>query len=124
MQNSRPSSLGRQLREARLRAGLKPKDLARKARVSLASLYNCERADRGGRTKTLIALALALGLTVRIPDLPVLAAEQGLKEAILADISGLAFGTVRSTLARPQSGNVKTLDRVAHVLGEPVVLVV
>ena len=51
MDNGRPLSLGRQLREARVRARLKPKDLARKAGVSLAALYNCERADRGGRTK-------------------------------------------------------------------------
>ena len=72
----------------------------------------------------LIALALALGLSLRIPDLPSLSAEQGLKEAKLADISGLAFGTVRSTLTRPDGGNVKTLEKVAHALGEPVVLVV
>lgn len=124
MHNSRPLSLGRQLREARVRARLKPKDLARKAGVSLAALYNCERADRGGRTKTLIALALALGLSLRIPDLPSLSAEQGLREAKLADISGLAFGTVRSTLTCPDGGNVKTLERIAHALGEPVVLVV
>ena len=89
MHNSRPLPLGRQLREARVRARLKPKDLARKAGVSLAALYNCERADRGGRTKTLIALALALGLSLRIPDLPALSAEQGLREAKLAEISGL-----------------------------------
>ena len=91
---------------------------------ALAALYNCERADRGGRTKTLIALALALGLSLRIPDLPMLSAGQGLKEAKLAEISGLAFGTVRSTLTRPDGGNVKTLEKVAHALGEPVVLVV
>ena len=124
MHNSRPLPLGRQLREARVRARLKPKELAHKAGVSLAALYNCERADRGGRTKTLIALALALGLSLRIPDLPSLSAGQGLKEAKLAEISGLAFGTVRSTLTRPDGGNVKTLEKIAHALGEPVVLVV
>jgi transcriptional regulator with XRE-family HTH domain len=121
---SRPLTLGQQLREARVRARLKPKDLARKAGVSLAALYNCERADRGGRTKTLIALALALGLAVRVPDLPALAAEQGLTEAKLAEISGLAFATVRSALRRPESGNVKTLERVTYALGERVTLVV
>jgi hypothetical protein len=28
--------------------GLKPKELARKAGLSVAAVYNCERCDRGG----------------------------------------------------------------------------
>lgn len=55
-------SLGQQLREARLRAQLDPKELAERAGVSVAAVYNCERIDRGGRVKTLIKLAEALGL--------------------------------------------------------------
>ena len=36
---NKPLTLGQQLREARLRARLKPKDLARKAKVGVASVY-------------------------------------------------------------------------------------
>jgi Helix-turn-helix domain len=41
-------TLGRQLREARLSARLKLRDLARKVKVSVNAVYNCERHDRGG----------------------------------------------------------------------------
>jgi transcriptional regulator with XRE-family HTH domain len=57
-------SLGQQLRAARLRAGMKPKDVARMAKLSAAAVYNCERADRGGRMRTLIKLVQALGCKV------------------------------------------------------------
>jgi hypothetical protein len=98
--------------------------MARKAGVSLAAVHNCERVGRGCRTKTLIALASALGLTLRIPEFQAASAQQGLKESKLTTMSGLAFDTVRSTLARPDGGNVKTPERLARALGERVVLVV
>src|SRR5438552_10995627 len=97
----RQLTLGRQLREARLRARLKPKDLARKAKVSAAAVYNCERADGGGRMRTLLKLARALGCKVRIPDLAAAAKDRGLSETTLADLAQVAFDTVRSLLARP-----------------------
>jgi transcriptional regulator with XRE-family HTH domain len=121
---SKPISLGRQLREARLRARVKPKDLARRAGLSTAAVYNCERYDRGGRTQTLQRLAGALGLTLRIPDLVELCTAAGLTASMLADMSGLSFDTVRSLLARADKGNVRTLEAVARALDAPLVLVV
>jgi transcriptional regulator with XRE-family HTH domain len=117
-------SLGQQLREARLRAQLDPKELAERAGVSVAAVYNCERIDRGGRVKTLIKLAEALGLRLRIPDLAAIRVERGLKIAKIALISGLAFDTVRSILSRPESANVRTLESVAASLKQPLLLVV
>jgi transcriptional regulator with XRE-family HTH domain len=117
-------SLGLQLREARLRAQLEPKELAQKARLSVAAVYNCERADRGGRVKTLIRLAKALGLKLRIPDLAAICAERSLKVAKVALVSGLAFDTVRSILSRPESGNIRTLERLAAALGQTLLLVI
>src|SRR3982074_1959780 len=58
---NKPRTRGQQLREARLRARLKPKDLARKAKGSVAAVYNCERTDGGGRVRTLLRLARAAG---------------------------------------------------------------
>ena len=116
-------SLGRQLREARLCARLKPKELARKANVSLAAIYNCERADRGGRTRTLMKLARALGLKLRIPDLAALAKERGLTQVKLAGSAGIAFDTVRGLLARPSAGNVRSLEKLCAALDQPVMLV-
>ena len=121
---SKPISLGRQLREARLRAGVKPKDLASRAGLSTAAVYNCERYDRGGRTQTLQRLAGALGLTLRIPDLVELCTAAGLTASKLADMSGLSFDTVRSLLARVDKGNVRTLEALARALDAPLVLVV
>jgi len=115
--------LGRQLREARLRAQLKPKDLARKAGVSIAAVYNCERFDRGGRMRTLLRLAKALGCTVRIPDLAAAAKDQEYTETVLAEMAQLAFDTVRSLLARPSSGNVRSLEKLCAALGQSLQLV-
>ena len=115
--------LGRQLREARLRAQLKPKELARKAGLSVAAVYNCERADRGGRMRTLIRLAKALGCTVRIADLTTAAADQGHTETTLADKAQIAFDTVRSLLAGPSSGNVRSLEKLCAALGQSLQLV-
>ena len=123
MQSADPT-LGQQLREARLRAGLRPKDLAEKANVSLAAVYNCERMDRGGRVKTLMRLAAALGLKLRVPDLATTSIKIGLSATKLALITGLAFDTVRSLLARPDSGNTRSLERLARALSERVMLVV
>ena len=39
----------------------KPKDVARRAKLSVAAVYNCERFDRGGRMRTLLRLAKAPG---------------------------------------------------------------
>jgi DNA-binding XRE family transcriptional regulator len=118
-----PMPLGRQLREARLRAGLKPKELARKAGLSVAAVYNCERADRGGRMRTLLRLAKVLGCKVRIPDLAAAAKDQGHTETTLADKAQIAFDTVRSLLARPSSGNVRSLEKLCVALGQTVLLV-
>src|SRR5436190_536958 len=87
----RQLTLGQQLREARLRTRLKPKDLARKAKVSAAAVYNCERADGGGRMRTLRKLARTLGCKVRIPDLAAVAKQGGHTEATLADKAQIAF---------------------------------
>lgn len=115
--------LGRQLREARLRVQVKPKDLARKAGLSVAAVYNCERFDRGGRTRTLLRLAQALGCKVRIPDLAAVAAEQGHTETTLAEKAQVAFDTVRSLLMRPSGGNVRSLEKLCAALGQPILLV-
>jgi transcriptional regulator with XRE-family HTH domain len=117
-------TLGRQLREARLRARLKPKDLARKAKVSVAAVYNCERPDSGGRTRTLLKLARALGCKVRIADLAAAARDHGHTETTLAEAAEIAFDTVRSLLARPSSGNVRSLEKLCAALGQPLHLVV
>jgi transcriptional regulator with XRE-family HTH domain len=119
----RPLSLGQQLREARLRARLKPKELARKAKVGVASVYNCERADGGGRVRTLLKLARALGCKVRIPDLAAAAKEHGHTETTLAEAAQVAFDTVRALLARPSSGNVRSLERLCTALDQPLQLV-
>ena len=119
----RQLTLGQQLREARLRARLKPKDLARQAKVGVAAVYNCERPDSGGRTRTLLKLARALGCKVRIPDLAAVAEDRGLSETTLADKAQVAFDTVRSLLARPSSGNVRSLEKLCAALGQPLQLV-
>jgi DNA-binding XRE family transcriptional regulator len=116
-------SLGRQLREARLRARLKPKDLARKAKVSVAAVYNCERPDGGGRVRTLLKLARALGCKVRIPDLAGAAMEHGHTDTTLAEKAQIAFDTVRALLARPSRGNVRSLVKLCAALGQPLQLV-
>ena len=64
-----PLPLGRQLYAARRCAQLTVQELARRAGLSTAAIYNVERPDRGGRTRTLIKLARALGLKLRTPDL-------------------------------------------------------
>lgn len=119
-----PVSLGSQFRAARLRAGMKPKDLARRAGMSVSAVYACERFNHGGRTRTLIRLAGALGLTLRIPNFAEIASGAGLTETNLAETSGLAFDTVRSLLRRPEKGNVRTLEDLARALKAPLVLVV
>ena len=121
---NRPPSLGQQLREARLRARLKPKDLARKAKLSVAAVYNCERVDRGGRMRTLLKLAGALGCKVRIPDLAAVASDHGHTETTLAEAAHVAFDTVRSLLAHPSSGNVRSLEKLCAALDQHLMLVV
>lgn len=106
-----------------MRAGLKPKDLARKAGLSVAAVYNCERCDRGGRTHTLVRLAKALGCKVRIPDLAAAAKEQGYTETTLAEEAQVAFDTVRSLLVRPSGGNVRSLEKLCAALGQQLQLV-
>jgi transcriptional regulator with XRE-family HTH domain len=116
--------LGRQLREARRCARLNAKELATKAGLSPAAVYNVERRDRGGRTRTLIKLAKALGLKLRIPDLAALASERGLTEAKLAVMASIAFDTVRSILSNPLSGNVRSFERLCEALNYSAVLVI
>ena len=121
---NKPLTLGQQLREAHLRARLMPKDLARKAKVSVAAVYNCERPDSGGRTRTLLKLARALGCIVRIPDLAAAAKDRGsCSETTLAEKAQIAFDTVRSLLARPSSGNVRSLEKLCGALDQPLLLV-
>src|SRR5438067_10186914 len=108
----RQLTLGQQLREARLRSRLKPKELAQKAKLSVAAVYNCERPDGGGRVRTLLRLARSLGCKVRIPDLATAAKDQGHTETMLADKAQVAFDTVRSLLAHPSSGNVRSLEKL------------
>jgi transcriptional regulator with XRE-family HTH domain len=119
----RQLTLGQQLRQARIQAGLKPKDLARRAKLSVAAVYNCERYDRGGRMRTLLKLARALGCKVRIPDLATAATDQGHTETTLAEAAQIAFDTVRSLLARPSRGNVKSLEKLFGALGQSLQLV-
>ena len=116
--------IGRQLREARLSARLKIKELAHKAKVSMAAVYNCERHESGGRTRTLLRLAKVLGLKLRIPDVAALMKARGLTEAKLAEKAEVAFGTVRALLAQPLSGNVKPLEKICAALGHPITLVI
>ena len=116
--------LGRQLYEARQRAQLKAKQLARMAGVSAAAVYNIERADRGGRTRTLVELATALGLTLRIPDLAALIRDRQMSIAELAEAAGVAFDTVGGLVAKPLSGNIRSLEAVCAALGCPPKLIV
>lgn len=90
--------------------------------MSVSAVYACERYNHGGRTKTLIRLAGALGLTLRIPDFAELASKAGFTETTLVKMSGLSFATVRSLLRAPEKGNVRTLE--AHALNEHLILVV
>ena len=103
---------------------MKPKDLARRAGMSVSAVYACERYNHGGRTKTLIRLAGALRLTLRIPNFAEIALNSGFTETQLAEISGLAFDTVRSLIHEPTKGNVRTLEVLAWALKAPLVLVV
>ena len=121
---NKPLPLGRQLWEARRRARLTAKELAVKAGLSPAAVYNVERPDRGGRTRTLLKLARALGLKLRIPDLTALAKQHGLSEAKLAEMAKIAFATVRSILSNPSSGNVRSFEKVCAALNHPVNLVI
>ncbi len=116
--------LGRQLWEARCRARLTAHELALKAGLSPAALYNVESRSRGGRTRTLLKLAKALGLKLRIPDLAALAKDRGFSEAKLALVAEVAFDTVRSMLANPLSSNVRSFEKICAALDHPLNLVV
>jgi hypothetical protein len=100
-----------------------PKELACKAKVSVAAVYNGERPDSGGRTRTLLKLARALGCKVRIPDLAAAAKQDGHTESTLAEAAQIAFDTVRSLLAHPTSGNVRSLEKLCAALGQPILFV-
>ena len=108
----RPLSLGQQLRAARLGSGLKPKDVARRAKLSVAAVYNCERFDRGGRMRTLLRLAKALSPQQR--------QDQGHTETTLAEKAQIAFDTVWRV---HPSGNVRSLEKLCAALGQPLRLV-
>jgi hypothetical protein len=92
--------------------------------MSPAAVYNVERPDRGGRTRTLIRLARALGLTLRIPDLRAVSRDRGLSEAKLALVANIAFDTVRTILTDPLGGNLRTFEKVCAALDHPLNLVV
>ena len=125
MQKSNVSlSLGRQLWAARHRAGLSPKQLALKAGLSTTAVYGIERPHRSGRTRTLLRLAKALRLKLRIPDLAALAKARGLSEAKLALVAGVAFDTVHSMMLDPFCGNLRTLEKVCTVLDYHLSLVI
>ena len=70
---NKPMPLGRQLWEARRCARLTAKELARKRDCRQQLSTTSRERDRGGRTRTLLRLAKALGLKLRIPDLTALA---------------------------------------------------
>jgi hypothetical protein len=59
-----------------------------------------------------------------MPDFAAIASSCGLTETELAEISGLAFDTVRSLLREPEKGNVRTLEELALALETPLVLVI
>ena len=125
MQKSNVSlSLGRQLWAARHRAQITIKELASKAGLSTTAVYGIERPHGSGRTRTLVRLAKALGLNLRIPDLAALAKARGLSEAKLALVAGVAFDTVHSMMLDPFSGNLRTLEKVCTVLDYPINLVI
>jgi transcriptional regulator with XRE-family HTH domain len=117
-------SLGRQLREARRCARMTAQELARKAGLSAAAVYNCERADRGGRTRTLVRLARALGLRLRVPDLAILCLQRGYTGAKLAAKAQIGFDTVRSLLSDPLGGNLRTFEKACAAVDHPLNLVV
>ena len=73
--------------------------------------------------RTLMKLAHALGCKVRIPDLATAAQDQGHTETTLADKAQIGFDTVRSLLAQPSSGNVRSLEKLCAALGQPLQLV-
>jgi DNA-binding Xre family transcriptional regulator len=73
--------------------------------------------------RTLLKLARALGCKVRIPDLAAAAKEHGHTDTTLAEKAQIAFDTVRSLLARPSSGNVRSLEKLCAALDQPLQLV-
>jgi hypothetical protein len=77
--------------------------------------------------QTVILLAKALGMKLRIPDLRGIYERRGLnpaKMALMALMTDLALDTVRSLLARPDCGNVRSLETLANALGERVTVVI
>ena len=86
-------------------------------------MYNCERLIAVGGCAPLLRLAKALGCKVRIPDLAAAATKEGHTETTLAEKAQVAFDTVRSLLARPSSGNVRSLERLCAALGQSLQLV-
>jgi len=73
--------------------------------------------------RTLLKLARALGCKVRMPDLAALAKQRGYSETTLAEKAQIAFDTAKSLLARPLSGNVRSLEKLCTALDEPLQLV-
>jgi hypothetical protein len=73
--------------------------------------------------RTLLKLGKALGCKIRIPDLVAAAKEHGHTETTLAVKAQIAFDTVRSLLARPSAGNVRSLEKLCAALDEPLQLV-
>jgi hypothetical protein len=49
--------------------------------------------------------------------------DKGNTETTLADKAQIAFDTVRSLLARPSGGNVRSLEKLCAALGQPLRLV-
>ena len=92
--------------------------------MSTTAVYGIERPHRSGRTRTLLRLAKALRLKLRIPDLAALAKARGLSEAKLALVAGVAFDTVHTMLLDPFCGNLRTLEKVCEVLNHPINLVI
>ena len=117
-------SLGRQLRDARCASRLRVKDLARRANVSPAAIYNVERPQRSGRMQTLLRLLRTMGLKLHMPDFAALAKSQGLSVTKLALMTDLAFDTVRSLLECPTCGNVRTFEALCAALKYNPIIVV
>ena len=121
--SNNPLPLGRQVCVARRRAGLSTKELALKAGLSVAAVYNVERPDRSGRTRSLMKLAKALGLKLRIPDFATLAKDRGLTAAQLASVAQISFDTSRAILSNPVRGNLRSFEKVCAALGYSLALV-
>jgi transcriptional regulator with XRE-family HTH domain len=103
-------SLGERLREARKRAGMSQRDLARISGVSLSLI---RKLEQGERNDTRLETAHRLAAAVRIPTTRLLAAEADSTQPPPAD--GPQWSAVRAALAEPGRDDVEEPPTVAGV---------